>query len=72
VAHDAPETVIVAEDDAALYLQVTTMAVWHPHGRCARRDTRAAHPSRNCATHYSAGANNAWLVQGVIMPPILI
>lgn len=30
VAQDAPETVILAEDEASLYLQATTMAVWAP------------------------------------------
>jgi transposase len=32
VAQDAPETVILAEDEAGLYLQATTMAVWAPQG----------------------------------------
>ncbi|HEV2126608.1 MAG TPA: IS630 family transposase [Chloroflexota bacterium] len=30
---DAPETVIVAEDEARLYLQATTMRVWVPRGQ---------------------------------------
>jgi transposase len=32
VAQAAPETVILAEDEAGLYLQPTTMAVWAPQG----------------------------------------
>jgi transposase len=31
-AQDAPETVILAEDEATLYLQATTTAVWAPKG----------------------------------------
>lgn len=30
---DAPETVIVAEDEASLYLQATTMRAWAPRGQ---------------------------------------
>ncbi len=30
---DAPETVILAEDEASLYLQATTMRVWAPRGQ---------------------------------------
>ncbi len=33
MAQDAPETVILAEDEASLYLQVTTMRVWAPRGQ---------------------------------------
>jgi hypothetical protein len=33
IAQDAPKTVILAEDEASLYLQNTTMAVWAPKGR---------------------------------------
>ncbi|MDP9311650.1 MAG: IS630 family transposase [Chloroflexota bacterium] len=32
MAQAAPETVILAEDEASLYLQATTMAVWGPRG----------------------------------------
>jgi transposase len=31
-AQDAPETVILAEDEAWMYLQATTMRVWAPRG----------------------------------------
>jgi len=33
VAHDAPETVFLAEDEAGLYLQATTCYVWSPTGQ---------------------------------------
>ena len=32
-AQDAPDTVILAEDEASLYLQATTQVVWHPKGQ---------------------------------------
>lgn len=32
IAQNAPDTVILAEDEASLYLQATTMAVWAPRG----------------------------------------
>ncbi|MDP9315098.1 MAG: transposase [Chloroflexota bacterium] len=32
-AQDAPNTVILAEDEASLYLQATTMAGWEPRGQ---------------------------------------
>jgi len=33
IAQTAPETVILAEDEASLYLQATTTAVWAPRGQ---------------------------------------
>jgi transposase len=33
VAQEAPQTVILAEDEASLYLQATTTAVWAPKGQ---------------------------------------
>lgn len=33
IVQTAPQTVILAEDEAALYLQATTMAVWAPRGQ---------------------------------------
>ena len=33
IAQTAPETVILAEDEASLYLQATTMRVWAPVGQ---------------------------------------
>ena len=41
-AQTAPETVILAEDEASLYLQATTMRVWALVGQtpCVRVDTQ--------------------------------
>lgn len=33
IAQNAPDTVILAEDEASLYLQATTRAVWAPRGQ---------------------------------------
>lgn len=33
IAQDAPETIFLAEDEASLYLQATTMRVWAPVGQ---------------------------------------
>ena len=33
IAQDAPETVLLAEDEASLYLQATTTAAWAPRGQ---------------------------------------
>lgn len=33
IAQTAPQTVILAEDEASLYLQATTTAVWSPRGQ---------------------------------------
>ena len=33
IAQTAPDTVILAEDEASLYLQATTMRVWAPVGQ---------------------------------------
>jgi len=33
ITQDAPETAILAEDEAILYLQLATMAVWAPQGQ---------------------------------------
>lgn len=32
-AQEAPDTVILAEDEASLYLQATTQVVWYPQGQ---------------------------------------
>jgi hypothetical protein len=43
-AQNAPETVILAQDEASLYLQASLMRVWAPTGQtpvvkvCANRD----------------------------------
>ena len=33
IAQEAPDTVILAEDEASLYLQATTKVVWYPQGQ---------------------------------------
>jgi transposase len=33
VLQDAPDTVLLSEDEAWMYLQATTMNVWSPHGQ---------------------------------------
>src|SRR4051812_27235469 len=49
----APGTVILAEDEASLYLQATTMRVWHPCGQ-----TPLIHIAPNRAsTHFYAALN---------------
>ena len=49
IAQDAPETAILVEDEAWMYLQATTMRVWSPRGQTpsARVD-----PSRRKAGFY--------------------
>ena len=51
VAQDAPDTVILAEDEASLYLQTTLTAVWAPQGQTSvvRSD-----PSRTKTNFYGA------------------
>lgn len=49
VAQFAPETVILAEDEASLYLQATTTAVWAPLGQTP---TVRAHPGRDKVNFY--------------------
>ena len=48
---DAPETVIVAMDDASLYLQATPMAVWGPRGQPL---VMRCEPSRTKTSFYGA------------------
>lgn len=49
MAQTAPETLILAEDEASLYLQATTQAVWAPKGQtpCVR-----VHPGREMPHFY--------------------
>ena len=49
MAQDAPETVILAEDEAGLYLQPTTMAVWALQGHTP---VIRAHPGREKVNFY--------------------
>lgn len=49
LAQEAPETVILAEDEASLYLQATLERVWAPRGRTP---VVYASPSRTKTTFY--------------------
>ena len=57
VAQTAPETVVMAVDEASLYLQATTMAVWAPRGRplTVRCDPRRAKTSFHGALNLHTG-----------------
>jgi hypothetical protein len=68
LAQTAPETVILAEDEASLYLQATTMAVWAPRGQTP---LVRVHPNRdkvsfwvtqpaNWARGRYSGTNHEW------------
>jgi hypothetical protein len=49
IAQTAPETVILAEDEATLYLQATTAAVWAPYGQTP---IARVHPNRDKVSFY--------------------
>jgi transposase len=49
IAQSTPETVILAEDEASLYLQATTTAVWAPRGQTP---VVRAHPGRDKINFY--------------------
>lgn len=49
LVQEAPTTVILAEDEALLYLQATTMRVWAPRGQTP---TIAVHPGREKVNFY--------------------
>jgi transposase len=49
IAQRAPQTVILAEDEASLYLQATTTAVWAPQSQTPLART---HPSRDKVSFY--------------------
>lgn len=53
IAQDAPETVILVEDEASLYLQATTMRVWAPVGQTP---TVRVHTGRE-QTHFYGSLN---------------
>jgi transposase len=53
MAQTVPETVLVAGDEASLYLQATTMRVWHP---CGQRPVIHVSPNR-ASTHYYGALN---------------
>ena len=49
MAQTAPETLVLAEDEASLYLQATTTAVWAPRGQTP---IVRVHPSRDKVSFY--------------------
>ena len=49
IAQSAPETLILAEDEASLYLQATTTAVWAPRGQTP---VVHVHPNREKVSFY--------------------
>lgn len=49
IAQNAPDTVILAEDEAKVYLQASTMAVWAPRGQAL---TVRCDPGRAYANFY--------------------
>lgn len=49
MAQTAPHTIILAEDEASVYLQATTQAVWAPKGQTP---TVRAHPGREMSHFY--------------------
>lgn len=49
IAQTAPQTVILAEDEASLYLQATTTAVWAPRGQTP---LVRVHPNRDKVCFY--------------------
>lgn len=51
VAQTAPETVVLAEDEASLYLQATTAAVWAPIGQTP---LIRVHPNRDKVSFYGS------------------
>jgi transposase len=51
IAQTAPETVILAEDEASLYLQATTTAVWAPQGQTP---LIRVHPNRDKVSFYGS------------------
>jgi transposase len=56
IAQDAPDTVILAADEASLYLQASLMRVWAPKGQtpvvkvCANRDNTHFYGALNLAS----------------------
>ena len=51
LAQTAPETVILAEDEASLYLQATTTVVWAPQGQTP---LVRVHPNRDKVSFYGS------------------
>lgn len=49
IAQNTPQTVVLAEDEASLYLQATTAAVWAPRGQTP---LLRVHPNRDKVSFY--------------------
>ena len=49
IAQEAPQTVIMPEDETSLYLQATTQAVWAPRGQTP---VVRVHPNREKVSFY--------------------
>ena len=62
-AQEAPDTVILAGDEASLYLQATLKVVWHP---CGQTPMLKVHPGRESIHFY--GALNLATGQETAMP----
>ena len=62
IAQEAPQTVFLTEDEAGLYLQATTMAVWYPRGQTP---VVRAHPGREHVFFY--GTLNLHTGQEIVM-----
>ena len=62
IAQEAPETVLLTEDEAGLYLQATTMAVWAPRGQTP---VVRVHPGREKVNFY--GTLNLHTGQDIVM-----
>jgi hypothetical protein len=59
IVQDAPDTVFLAQDEASVYLQATTMAVWAPRGQTP---VIRADPGRK-STHFFGALNLGYLPQ---------
>src|ERR671918_2075507 len=62
LAQEAPETVIMPQDEASMYLQATTTAVWAPRGQTP---VVRLHPGREKVNFY--GALNLHTGQEIVM-----
>ena len=62
IAQEAPQTVIMPEDETSLYLQATTQAVWAPRGQTP---VVPVHPNRKKVSFY--GTLNLKTGQDIVM-----
>jgi hypothetical protein len=62
LAQEAPETTILAQDEASMYLQATTTAVWAPQGQTP---VVRLHPGREKVNFY--GTLNPHTGQEIVM-----